>query len=230
MLRNNTEQIVIRPRLSSPAKAALTLAVLLAVAGLTVTAYRFGVNVADNSDTLARLQRDLDAEREHNRRLQESLAKAERQLGIDAAAYRELGTALAAANTQMVELESELKFYRSIIAPADGERGVKIQDFAVMRGAEPHSYQYKLVLIQALEHNRVVEGTVRLAIKGVRDAGPAELEVPDSPIAVKFKYFQNIEGSIELPAEFQPAEVIITLVIGAKKPHTTQRSFPWKAV
>ena len=232
MLRNNTEEIVIRPRLSSPAKAALTLSALVLLAVSTGAAYWLGGRATDDLETVVQLKQALGAERRRNRRLQESLAQAERQLGIDKTAYGELSAALTASTTQMAELESELKFYRGIIAPADNQSGVKIQDFSIKRMDEAERYRYKLVLIQALKHNQIVRGNVNIAIKGVQDGDEKVLNTPahdEKPLAVKFKYFQNLEGVISLPPGFQPSVVTITLVTGEKKPKTTERSYPWPA-
>jgi len=233
LIRNNTEEIVIRPRLSSPAKAALTLVALVLVAGSAVAAYWLGTRATDSQEMATQFKQDLEAERQRNQRLQRSLAQVERQLRIDKTAYSELSAALTASNAQMAELDSELKFYRSIISPADNQSGVKIQDFSVERGDEAEQYRYKLVLIQALKHNQTVQGTVNIAIKGTQDGDERVLNAPaggEKPIAVKFKYFQNLQGVISLPPGFHPAEVTVTLVTGTKKPQTTERSYPWPAV
>ncbi len=230
MLRNNTEEIVIRPRLSSPAKAALTVAGAVVVIGITGTAYWLGERTNDNLAAVVQVKQELATERRRNQRLQESLAQVERQLRIDKTAYSELSTALAASSKQMAELENELKFYRSIIAPTNNERGVKIQDFTITPADEARQYRYKLVLIQALKHDQVVRGTVTIAIKGMHNGDEKVLTTPaenETPLAVKFKYFQNVEGVISLPSDFRPSEVTITLVTGEKKPKTTTRNYPW---
>lgn len=238
MIRHNTEEIVIRPRLSSAARVALTVGAALVIVGLALGTFRYGVNQgartqANTRLTVKQLQQDLDIERKRNARLHASLAHAERQLRIDKTAYEELNVSLQASNTELNELSSELRFYRSIIAPTDGRSGVKIQDLAITRARDTDQYRYKLMLIQALQHNEVIKGTVGFVIKGLQDGSDTVIERPtngEKSIKVKFKYFQNVEGLIDLPSGFEPSEVTVKLVTGTKKRRTTERSYPWPKV
>jgi hypothetical protein len=46
-------------------------------------------------------------------------------------------------------------------------------------------------------------------------------------IKLRFKYFQNIEGDLELPAGFVPEQIHITAVETAPMAKTINNSFSW---
>lgn len=185
------------------------------------------------------LRRDLEAELQSTRdrldvtreRLEEtksSFTKVTRQLQIDKSAYAELRKELEVSNKQITELASELKFYRSIISPADGRSGVRIQDFQVQPAGAEGEYRYRLVLIQALEHEANVNGAVRFEIRGTEEGDSKTIRAPSGDpgsIPADFKYFQNFAGTFELPAGFMPAEV--TVIFEGENDAVVERLYSW---
>jgi len=186
--------------------------------------------------TRERLQSELEAARErleHTRaRLDDarsSLTRVTRQLQIDQTAYQELRKELEASNRRITELASELKFYRSIISPADGRSGVRIQEFE-LQPAAANEYRYRLILIQALEHEDNVKGGVRFEISGMQGGESRIVREPAGQpgrIAADFKYFQNFAGTFTVPAGFMPAEVKV--IFEAEDEAVVQRTYPWPA-
>ncbi len=240
MLRQQTDRIVIRSKVSTSAKILLSVLASAAFLGLIWAAYRYGHSEANYSwqtadRTIENLQRDLELVRKENKDLRLTVSQAQRQLQIDKAAYKELASNLNASNTQITDLNKELKFYTSIISPKDGRSGVRIQDLAIRSTEKSDKYLYKLVLIQALRHSEEVTGTVGFEIKGAKNDRQTVINRPrsaDSKIHVNFRYFQNVEGIIDLPADFAPAEikVSVTTLGKKKKSHTTERTYQWPKV
>lgn len=254
MLRRSTDELVIRPRLSSAWRIVLAVVAVVVVTVASFAGYWGGRDAvygqlesrAREISTLegelresrnlrksleARLQatRDqLDVTREQLEETKSSLTKVTRQLQIDKSAYKELRKELEASNTEITDLASELKFYRSIISPADGRSGVRIQDFQVESVDAENEYRYRLILIQALEHEDSVKGMVRFEISGTQDDSTRTIHVPvDSGehIVAEFKYFQNFAGTLKLPTGFMPAE--ITVIFEAEDDAVVKRNYPW---
>jgi hypothetical protein len=240
MLRQRTDRIVIRSKVSTSAKVLLTAVGMAAFLGLIWATYQYGHSEANYSwqtanRTIERLEKDLELVREENKDLRMSISQAQRQLQIDKSAYKELASNLNASNAEITELHKELKFYRSIISPKDGRSGVQIQDLAIQSTDKSDEYSYKLVLIQALRHSEEVRGTVGFEIKGSDDDRQTVIKHPRSPdpeIHVNFRYFQNLEGTIDLPPGFAPMEikVSVTTLGKKKKSHTTERIYQWPRV
>ncbi|MGA8258888.1 MAG: DUF6776 family protein [Arenicellales bacterium] len=170
----------------------------------------------------------LDQSRRQLEDSESSLSKVTRQLQIDEAAYQELRKQLDESNKQIAGLARELKFYRSIISPADGRSGVRIQDFELESSGGKGEYRYRLTLIQALEHEKTVKGSVRFEVNGTQDGAAKSIHVPDSsqePISAEFKYFQNFAGTITLPEGFAPAEVKV--IFHSSDNAVVERTYPW---
>jgi len=170
----------------------------------------------------------LDITREQLEETKSSLTKVTRQLQIDKSAYTELRKELENSNAQITELAGELKFYRSIISPADGRSGVRIQDFQVRPTETAGEYHYRLILIQALEHEDNVKGVVRFEINGTQGEQNKTVHEPDESggdIGAEFKYFQNFTGTFKLPEGFMPAEV--TVIFEGRNDAIVERLYPW---
>lgn len=276
MLRKTTDSLIIKPRLSAPARLVIALAAVVIVAGASVAGYWGGrallhqrlasraqeieslenelrenralhrEQVGGLEATRKRLAAEFQAAREQleaeleadrgrledtRRRLEDarsSLARVSRQLQIDQAAYEALRKELEASNRQINELASELKFYRSIISPADGRSGVRIQEFDLKPANTANEYRYRLILIQALDHESSVQGSVRFEVSGTEGGESRTIHSPvpsRGGIPADFKYFQNFVGTFNFPADFMPAEVKV--IFEADDEAVVHRTYPW---
>jgi hypothetical protein len=219
-------------------RLALVVAVLVIMAVMLYAAYYYGkigseLSLARSQQTVGELSQEVESLRQRFADIQGSLARAERQLQIDKTVYAELGAELKSSNQQLVSLRDELRFYRSIISPEDGEAGARFQEFVVAGTDEPRVFAYRLVMIQALQHSRDVEGALTLEINGRRGGNPESLRLPPAgsdDIKVKFKYFQTLEGTFELPDGFVPGAVKVVLTPGQKKSTTVERWYRWSDI
>ncbi len=168
-----------------------------------------------------------------NDELKHALARAERQLQIDHTAYQGLDDALQQSTQDIASLRAELNFYRNIISPPNSQRGAQIQELTLESTGTADSYRYRLVLIQALDHKRLVSGRATLEIAGHQEGeaitvrGP---EVIEGSGELKFRYFQNLHGVIRLPAGFQPERVRVTVSTNDKKAPKIERWYAWSTI
>jgi hypothetical protein len=56
---------------------------------------------------------------------------------LDRDAYGQVETTLGDLQSQLARQSDDLAFYRSIVSPADGIQGLRIQRFEVLPGAAP---------------------------------------------------------------------------------------------
>lgn len=236
MLQKSTDQIIIKPRVPLVVKlgVAVTLAVLIAASHWY--AYRFGLSQLD----ITRLQGEkevlrgqIKALQQGNDRLMESVARAERQLQIDETAYAGLSASLEKSAKQITELHEELNFYRSIISPLDNREGIQIQGLSIKRTVTQHQYHYTLVLIQALKHDKLVRGNVSINVEGVQGGKKKLLkssEIGTRSNQINFKYFQTLEGVLELPSDFMPVRIQVSVRTSRKNARVLERWYPWPSV
>ncbi len=215
----------------------------LAVAGVMILAFgifEFGhmdggfqrmAAVRDQSVAQATID-DLEQE---NARLRDRIALVQTSRDIDSQAYKQVESHLTELQAQILEQREELEFYRGIVSPADGASGLKIQEFKIMSGAESSLYRLRLVLVQAMKHDRRVSGVVKLSIDGARDGQPIRFSLGEltpeaaggGPLAYSFRYFQDFEHDVILPTGFVPDRVNIEVSPKGRSARTIRRSYDW---
>jgi len=160
------------------------------------------------------------------------LAALEMAKRVDTEAYKEVEKSLADLQTRLGEQTQELAFYRGIVNPNEAVAGMRVQRLQVLAGVGPRRFRLRIVLVQTARQDNLVTGTADLAVLGLR--GGHELSLPLAKIgtasrtlAFSFRYFQQMEAEIELPADFVPRKVQIE-VRPAKAPNAIKQSYPWK--
>ena len=216
---NKTGEMIVKPRISSRAKLVVAVLVVTALVFAFGWIYNYGLSVAGfyrfSAFRQQEVQRDeIQRLEKANDELRVGLARAQRTLQMDQSAYQELDRALKASAQEIVKLREELNFYRNIISPVDKKAGLRIQSLAIEPIGKSSQYRYKLVLIQALKHDRSIRGKARIEISGMQAGKDTVVTFPqasEKSIAVNFKYFQDIEGKFELPRDFKPRQVKVTV-------------------
>lgn len=172
----------------------------------------------------------LEAE---NERLHARVAELDMARRLDRDAYGAIERTLGDLQSQLARQGDDLAFYRSIVSPADGIQGLRIQRFDVRRGSAPREYVLELTLVQAMRHESVVSGLVQITIAGMQGETPARHTVgellgrPHAQLPFSFRYFQAIEQAVTLPEGFEPYETDVRLQ-SSKMRGPVQQAFPWK--
>ncbi|HEC12728.1 MAG TPA: hypothetical protein ENI80_05690 [Acidiferrobacteraceae bacterium] len=235
MITQPNERLVVRQ--PTPLRLKLLFAVLglVTIYVLATQSYQYGLEQAGYSRSQSVREqaaldlriRDLESDNAQQREL---LARVQRQLQIDSTAYKEVDISLEASTHKIADLREELNFYRNIIAPGNKSRGLQIQNLRIESAGIRDQYRYKLVLIQAFNHKRMVTGRVGFTVLGVLDGVRKSIKIErgaNTPMGVNFRYFQNIEGILILPSGFKPLQVQIGVYIGGQAVPKVEESFPW---
>jgi hypothetical protein len=234
--RNKTAELVIKRKYSPRTKLLIAGGVASAIVFTVAMVYNYGLSMAGferwaatrAQEGLAQEVKRLDAE---NEELREALARAQRSVQMSETAHQELDKTLQASAQEIVKLREELNFYRNIISPADKKAGLRIQSLIVEPDSKSNVFRYKLVLVQALKHDRAISGTASIEISGMQAGTATVHRVPgptDRPIQVNFKYFQDIEGRFELPRNFRPQRIKVNVVPYGGPP--VEASYGWPQV
>jgi hypothetical protein len=235
--RHRTGELVIKRRYSSRVKlfiAGSAVLVLIVTAGAI---YNYGLTAAGfEKFTSFRQQSSLREEirklKDENLELRETLARAQRTLQMDQVAYQELDRSLKDSAKEINKLREELSFYRNIISPSNKVGGLQVERLHVERSGNPadNAFRYKLVLIQSLKHESTIYGRVRLDVSGAQDGKDAVLAFPaanDKPHSINFKYFQEFEGLMKLPRNFQPTGIKVTINTTSPVTQTLEQNYAW---
>jgi hypothetical protein len=233
--RNRTSELIVKPAYS-PRHKLLILGVIAAIiAGGAWGLYSYGLNTA-GFDILSAsrkqddLKRSIDKLVDENQKLRESLVRAQRSLQMDQVAYEDLNQSLQKSSREIVKLKEEISFYRAILSPNNKVAGLHIQSMHVEPTLQQGVYRYKLVVIQALKHDRNVYGNAEFSISGLQGGKQGVLNFPQKnkrPIRVNFKYFQDIEGEFNVPLNFSPNSITVKVVTRGRDAKTVEKDYPW---
>src|SRR5690625_6554530 len=97
------------------------------------------------------------------------------------------------------------------MAPENSNSGLVIGSLNVISTGLPRQYEYKVVVQQLATNHQVLSGYLNFNVVGWRN-GEQEIiplhqlsnQVDDANIRLRFRYFQNIEGRLTLPDDFEP--------------------------
>ena len=128
-------------------------------------------------------------------------------------------------------LETELGFFRKIMVPGETESGIHVERMNIAANGDS-KFTIEATLIQVAERPRIVSGSVSFAIEGVSagesvNLASTELEGTPQTLNFRFRYFQEIEQVVELPAEFQPSRIKVAVI--GKNTAPIETEFTWPA-
>ena len=215
----------------------LGLAVLVAVVG-GWELYQFGRSRAGGDlESLyaerGRLQAQLGELDVRNAALERQIAVLERARQIDQQAYAVFKQERSGLQDELLGLREELAFYRGVMSPGTDKVGLHAQDFDLEPAVGTARYRYRFVLTQPGRRDQTAKGVVRLFVEGVQEGVARRLglaEASDSgteDIPYRFRYFQSIEGILQLPDGFLPERVTLQAVPANAPRLPLEWSFDW---
>lgn len=160
----------------------------------------------------------------------------QRSSDIDRNAYGELQKTLADTQTEMLRLREQLSFYRGLVTPSDKSTGLHVERLVLEPGAVPNSFDYLLTLVQVRKNDRLASGEVDLRVVGALgdeavSYSADELSSGEKPDRkFKFRYFQNFEGTLVLPAGFAPQSIEVDATPTGKRLKPVSKRFEWKSL
>ncbi len=192
-----------------------------------------GYDVVDAANERAALEQHIDDLNDEIEELEQEVALLETHREIDREAYREVEASLIKLQAKIQEQQDAIAFYRGIVSPADGKPGLRVQDLKLTRGSAEREFNLRLVLVQAMKHDRKVSGDVALTIEG-SEGGEAksyaltDLLPPDADTAwpFSFRYFQDFDRQLVLPDGFTPERIHVE-VRRTRSISSIEESFAW---
>lgn len=214
-----------------------TFALVLLATGAGAYFYGFRVGANENGD--ARAQRDelqglVGDMRAENDTLRARLLNLEQTGSVDQQALDNVQQTILALREKISQLEEDVLFYKQIMSPENAETGLVIGQLDLIATAVPGTIRYKMELKQQGNNENLITGHANINVLGMRDY--QEVSIPldelsvsqqDRDIRLQFRYFQNIEGELVLPENFEPVKVQILAVAEGANAKTVQKSFGW---
>lgn len=217
----------------------LTLASIVLVALALVGSYHWGYQRGggDHEALLSernRLQQSLHNARVESDDLRQEVANLKLGSMVDLKAGEEVRSQTVELKAQIARLEEDIAFYRSLMAPDDNNRGLTIGSLNVLSTGTPRQYEYQLVVQQLATSHELLNGHLTFEVVGRTDGQQRTLplyrlsgQVDEAQIKLRFRYFQNIEGRLELPEGFEPERIEVVARSTGRNADRDEKNFGW---
>jgi predicted DNA-binding protein with PD1-like motif len=210
---------------------------LLLLAGVAWMAYKQGGSSL--AQGFARLQSGMDhvqsLEQERND-LRRELAMVKQAGEVDREALLAVREQIKKLQDERLKMEEELTFLRGIVSTSSKKQVLRVQNFKLEPGFEAQQFIYKFTVSQVINSGSVVKGRIEVAIMGLQ-GGHSKLlkleQMSDEKLSshkMRFRYYQNVEGKIQLPADFQPASITINVKPSSTKLKSVSESYSWSPI
>ncbi|NVJ48909.1 MAG: hypothetical protein HWE13_10210 [Gammaproteobacteria bacterium] len=152
---------------------------------------------------------------------------------VDAQASEEIMDTISRLQGTIDSLETELSFYRGIMAPELDVKGLQIASLTLKSTAVERRVQFQLALTQVKTHTVFLKGDVELQVVGVENDAAKTYALSEisnltsQDLKFTFKYFQNLSGEFNLPNGFTPRKVVVTAKTTGRNGQESQREFDW---
>ena len=174
-------------------------------------------------------------------RLHAQLVELETRLLVDGQTISELREELTLSRGGIDELERELAFYRSVLAPEEQSADVILRTPVLRSLGVPGLWRYQLVAQQGGQTRSsgktVYKGELQVTFVGVERGIPQRytLSELDGQLAadtlnLSFRYFQRREGELALPPGFEPERVELQFAMAKPTSQLIDASFAWEEI
>lgn len=211
-----------RPRALVALAAALAIVVVF---GLGVLAGHHAAVVKGSAARAFELAR-------RNEALQNQLAILQRDRQVSQIADRVLQKNLAERDEEIRSLRADQAFYSRLVGTDARPGGLTVHGVALAPIARTRAFNFTVTLTHSAEGGKETDGKLSLAVEGIRNDKLAVLDWNDlggpnagEGLPFAFKYFQQVQGTLMLPAGFTPNRIRITL--DPEQGQTVTRSLSW---
>ncbi|MGH8163471.1 MAG: DUF6776 family protein [Rhodanobacteraceae bacterium] len=150
--------------------------------------------------------------------LQDQLAILQRDRQVSRIADRLLQKTLTDRDEEIRSLRADQAFYSKLVGTDQKPGGLGVHGVALMPVAHTHAFNYVVTLTRSAEGGQENDGKLSVAVDGIRadklttlEGAPLVGAAAADGLPFAFKYFQQVRGTLMLPADFTPNKLRITL-------------------
>ncbi|KZC41018.1 MULTISPECIES: DUF6776 family protein [Rhodanobacter] len=166
--------------------------------------------------------------------LKQQVANLQRAAQVNDVATRSLRGTLAQREEELNGLRADLGFYSRLVGGDAQRQGLKLQEVKLQPIVGSRGWNVSLSLTQNAKRGEEISGNVLLSVEGLRGNQVTRLEWPvlgdaaqKDGLPFRFAYFQQLHGTIVLPADFHPTRLRISLQPAGGEP--VNRAVAWGA-
>lgn len=164
--------------------------------------------------------------------LEQEVATLKRSDQISRQANTDLQGTLAERDEEIASLRADIAFYERFVGSTAQRHGLSVHELKLEPQRDPQLWHFVATLTQNLNRGAVNRGRLLLSVEAsnggrMQRLSWGELRQQGSApgIEYSFKYFQQVEGDLLLPAGVKPVRVIVRLVPASGA--AVEQSFTW---
>ncbi len=153
---------------------------------------------------------------------------------VDSRATEEVRQTVESLQDEIAQLNEEIKFYKGVMVPNAEDKGLRIERLSIEDTPDPNKFRYSLLLTQIVDKHDYVQGGVEIALVGSEGDFDLQLSLSDMSqaekdiIGFRFRYFQNINGELNVPIGFEPRELVIVARSSGRNSQRLEKKFSWQ--
>ena len=209
-------RMAVRTHLPWPWKALALLVFALVVAGMWWWGFDFGqllggFNRREVEQRITTLEADTATAQRESVALRARNTELESELAMMRGAQAEFSKQQLEMMQENARLKEELAFFQQFFADATRTPGVSVQRLSV-EGADGPVVRFSVLLVRGGTAKADFEGMLGMQADLVGDADsavapmtltlPADAPETTAPLALKFKYYQRVEGTFAIPPAY----------------------------
>lgn len=178
------------------------------------------------SQALSAAQRRLDNQRQQV--INSSIAAQ-----VDRESLEHVRQTMVRQQQELARVQKELDLYRSLLKDDQSADGLYIDQLRISANQQG-AHGYRLVVHQKAELLKDIKVDLDVRVVGETGGQPLSYTLGEldpvlgpGPLAVIFRYFHLIEGTMQLPPDFKPRQVIVVLRKAGSHQSSTEATFNW---
>jgi len=212
--------------------------ILAATAGVGAS-YYFGVNqgMAGQEKALAdvaRMSGELLQSQGQVTELEQQLANIQVGAEVDRQSNEDVRKEVIALKEELAQLKEDNSFYRNLMAPTRNQQGLTFGAVEISDSDKIRTFRYKVVMQQLATNHQLLNGSLKFTVFGKLNQLETSYElhqlskqVSAETVKLRFKYFQTVEGQLQLPEGFEPERIEIVAKSTGRSAVTVEKRFGW---
>ena len=177
-----------------------------------------------------RQQRALNAQIEN---LKQQVANVQRDAQVNEVATKSLRVTLTQREEEISGLRANLSFYARLVGGDTQHQELKLQEVKLEPISGSHGWNLTLSLTQTAKRNDEMTGNATVSVEGLRGDKVVQLDwaalgdaTQKDGLPFRLMYFQQLHGTIVLPANFRPMRLHIGIQSAGDAP--VMRTVSWE--
>ena len=225
-----------RPLFELAIRLGVACSLLVIAVGAFYLGFRRGVDINGDArqeraslfETVTNQQQEIDL-------LKEQLLFSQQSNIVDRQALQSVRSTLVSQQETIRQLEEDLLYYRSVMSPESDVQGVTVGKMELDEVTNGENlWRYTIELRQQGNNGDEQKGSARISVTGHSEGKEKVLTLSDltssktsDEVTYAFRYFQNLEGEIELPGNFIPEKLHVSLIPENRKETGMEKSIDW---